>query len=83
VGGPVLGMALVAGAVLVVDQPMDGPLVAASAVASALVVTTAVGVLQARRMTQLRLWAAGGAKEARGCRQLSVAERSEQQRCHC
>ena len=65
VGGAALGTALVAGAVLVFDRPMDGPLVAASAVASALVVTTAMGVAQARRMTQLRLQAAVSAEEAR------------------
>jgi hypothetical protein len=65
VGGVALGTALVTGAVLVVDQPMDGPLVAGSVVASALVITTAVGVAQARRMTRLRLRAAASAEESR------------------
>jgi hypothetical protein len=58
VGGAALGTALVAGAFLAGDRALDGPLVAASAVAGALVVTTAVGIAQARRMTQLRLSAA-------------------------
>ena len=65
VGGVALGTALVTGAVLVVDQPMDGPVVAGSVVASALVVTTAVGVGQARRMTQLRLRTVVSAEDPR------------------
>jgi uncharacterized membrane protein len=65
VGGVALGTALVTGAVLVADQPMGGPVVAGSVVASALVVTTAVGVAQARRMTQLRLQAAVSAEDPR------------------
>jgi uncharacterized membrane protein len=65
VGGVALGIALVTGAVLVVDRPVDGLVVAGSVVASALVVTTAVGVAQARRMTQLRLQAAVSAEDPR------------------
>jgi hypothetical protein len=63
-----LGTALVTGAVLIVDQPVDGGLiVAGSVVASALVVTTAVGVAQARRMTQLRLHPGINAEDPRTC----------------
>jgi hypothetical protein len=65
--GPVGGVALGTGAALVVDQPVDGLVVAGSVVASALVITTAVGVAQARRMTQLRLWAAVNAEDPRVC----------------
>jgi uncharacterized membrane protein len=65
VGGVALGIALVTGAVLVVDRPVDGLVVAGSVVASALVVATAVGVAQARRMTQLRLQAAVSAEDSR------------------
>jgi hypothetical protein len=68
VGGVALVTGLVTGAALVVDQPMDGALVAGAWVASALVVTTAVGVAQARRMTQLRLWAAANSEDPRVCR---------------
>jgi hypothetical protein len=60
VGGLALATALVAGAVLVMDEPLTGPVVAAWAVAAALVGTTLVGVRQARQMTQLRLRAAAG-----------------------
>jgi hypothetical protein len=68
VGGVALGTALVTGAVLIVDQPVDGGLiVAGSVVASALVVTTAVGVAQARRMTQLRLHPGINAEDPRMC----------------
>ena len=65
VGGAALLTALGAGATLVVDQPLDGLLVAGSVVAGALVVTTAVGVAQARRMTQRRLRAAVSAGDPR------------------
>jgi hypothetical protein len=65
VGGAALLTALGAGATLVVDQPLDGLLVAGSVVAGALVVITAVGVVQARRMTQLRLRAAVSAGDPR------------------
>jgi uncharacterized membrane protein len=65
VGGVALGTALVTGAVLVVDRPGEGLVVAGSVIASALVVTTAVGVAQARRMTQLRLRAAVSAGDPR------------------
>jgi uncharacterized membrane protein len=67
VGGAALLTALVAGATLVVDRPLDGLIVAGSVLASALVVTTAVGVVQARRMTQLRLSAAVNAEDPRMC----------------
>jgi hypothetical protein len=67
VGGAALLTALGAGATLVVDQPLDGLIVAGSVVAGALVVTTAVGVVQARLMTQLRLWAAANAEDPRAC----------------
>jgi uncharacterized membrane protein len=67
VGGVALVTPLVTGAVLVVDQPVDGLVVAGSVVASALVVTTAVGVVQTRRMTQLRLRAAVSAEDPRVC----------------
>lgn len=60
VGGSALVTALVAGAVLVVDEPLDGPVSAGLAVAIALVATTVVGVVQARRMTELRRRAAVG-----------------------
>jgi hypothetical protein len=65
VGGAALLTALGAGATLVVDQPLDGLIVAGSVVAGALMVTTAVGVAQARRMTQLRLRAAVSAGDPR------------------
>jgi uncharacterized membrane protein len=65
VGGLALVVALVTGAVLAVDQPLDGPVVACSVVAGALVVTTVVGVAQARRMTKLRLRAVTSAEDPR------------------
>jgi hypothetical protein len=65
VGGAALLTALGGGATLVVDQPLDGLIVAGSVVAGALMVTTAVGVAQARRMTQLRLRAAVSAGDPR------------------
>ncbi len=67
VGGAALLTALGAGATLVVDQPLDGLIVAGSVVAGALVVTAAVGVVQARLMTQLRLWAAANPENPRAC----------------
>jgi hypothetical protein len=65
VGGAALLTALGAGATLLVDQPLDGLIVAGSVVAGALVVTTAVGIAQARQMTQLRLQAAVNAGNPR------------------
>lgn len=54
VGGIALALALGTGAVLVSDHPWDGPLIATAVVAGSLVIATAVGVVQARRMTRLR-----------------------------
>ena len=65
IGGVALGTALVTGAILVVDQPLDGLVVAGAVVASVLVAATAVGVVQARRMTVLRLRAAASMEDWR------------------
>jgi uncharacterized membrane protein len=67
VGGVALLTALVAGAVRVRDQPMDGVVAAGAAVAAALVVATVVGVVQARRMTKLRRRAAVDANDPLLC----------------
>jgi uncharacterized membrane protein len=79
VGGLALVTALVAGAMSLRDQQLDGPAVAGLAVAIVLVLSTVVGVVQARRMTELRLGAAVGgngprAREAvrRGARRATV-----------
>ena len=65
VGGLALATGLVTGAMLVVDQPLDGPVVAGGVIALVLVVATAVGVVQARRMTLLRLRGAASAEDSR------------------
>lgn len=49
-----LALAYSTGAALVVGRPWDGELTATAIVATALVVTTAIGVVQARRMSRLR-----------------------------
>jgi uncharacterized membrane protein len=54
VGGAALLVALGTGAGLLSDRAWDGTLTAAAALASALVVALAVGVVSARRMTRLR-----------------------------
>ena len=54
VAGAGLIVALGTGAALVTDRAWDGALTAATTIAAALLLTTAVGVVQARRMTRLR-----------------------------
>lgn len=54
VGGSALVVAMGTGAGLVADRRWDATLAAATAVAAALVVSTVIGVAQARRMTRLR-----------------------------
>jgi hypothetical protein len=54
VGGCSLVIALLAGAILLVGTPWTGMLAATVVVAAALVLATATGALQARRMTRLR-----------------------------
>jgi hypothetical protein len=58
VGGLALVTALAAGAALVADHPRDRSVMAGAVVAGALLVVTGVGIVQARRMTELRLRAA-------------------------
>ncbi len=60
VGGCALVVALGTGAGLLAGRQWDAALIVAAAVAAALVVVTAVGVLQARRMTRLRQTALDG-----------------------
>jgi len=54
VGAPALVIALGSGAALATEHAWDGALIAAAALAAALVVSLVVGVVQERRMTQLR-----------------------------
>lgn len=54
VGAPALAIALATGAVLCEDRSWDATLVATAALAAALVIALAVGVMQARRMTRRR-----------------------------
>lgn len=54
VGGVALVLGLLTGAVLAQDHPWDGSKVIAALVAAALVVATLMGVVHARRVTQLR-----------------------------
>lgn len=54
VGCPALVVALGTGAALASDHAWDGVLVATVVIAGALIVSLAVGVAQARRMTRLR-----------------------------
>jgi len=54
VGNVALVVALATGAAVAYDRPWDGTLVAATVVAVGVVVATAVGIVQARRMTRLR-----------------------------
>jgi uncharacterized membrane protein len=58
VGTVALLVALVTGAVLLGDHPLDGLVVAAIAAAATLLVATAAGMAQARAMTRLRRRAA-------------------------
>lgn len=55
VGTLALALGYGAGAALVYDRPWDGLLSATATVAGGLVATTAFGVVQARRMSRLRL----------------------------
>lgn len=54
VGSTALALAYGTGAALVYGRPWDGWLTATAVVATALVAVTAVGVVQARRMSRLR-----------------------------
>lgn len=54
VAGTALAVALGTGAALVHDRFGEGPVVASAAVAAALVLFLAVGIVQARRLTRLR-----------------------------
>lgn len=54
VGAGALVVALAAGAALLAEHPWDGTTLAAVLVATALVLVTIVGVVQARGMTRLR-----------------------------
>ena len=54
IGGGALAVALGTGAALLRDRAWGGAVSATAAVAAALVLVTAVGVAQARRMTRLR-----------------------------
>jgi hypothetical protein len=54
VGGTALGVALVCGAVLLVERPWDGTATASVCLAALLTLVTAVAVAQARGMTRLR-----------------------------
>jgi hypothetical protein len=57
-GGGALLVALAGGAVLLADHGWDATALATALVAGSLPVATAIGILQARRMTQLRRRAA-------------------------
>jgi hypothetical protein len=61
VGSVALLVALATGALLLRGHPWDGLLVATAVVAGALLVTTVVGMAQARAMTRLRRQALTGA----------------------
>jgi len=63
VGSLALVTALVARAMSLDGQPLDGPAIAGLAVATALVFITVVGIAQARSMTELRLRTAVGADD--------------------
>ena len=54
VGGIALAMALGCGAALLYGRAWDGTVIAATVIAACLVLVTAAGVVQARRMTRLR-----------------------------
>ncbi|WP_033295021.1 hypothetical protein [Amycolatopsis jejuensis] len=60
VGCPALVIALVDGGVLLRDRSWDGLLVATVIVAAVLVTTFGIAVVQARRMSQLRLLSTSG-----------------------
>ena len=65
VGGPALVVALGTGAGLLSDHGWDALLIATVAVAAVLVLSLAVGVAQARRMTRLRAAALASAQDVR------------------
>lgn len=65
VGGSALLVALATGATLAARQPWTGLLTVCAVLAAVLVVTTAIGVRQAWRMTRLRQLAATGPAPAR------------------
>ena len=62
IGAPALVIALGTGAGLVSGHAWDGLLIATAVVAGALVVSVVIGVVQARRMSRLRITALSAAK---------------------
>jgi hypothetical protein len=70
IGAVALAVALGTGAALLSERTWDGILTAAVAVAAALVLALAVGVVQARRMTRLRHAALATPQDQRLARQV-------------
>jgi hypothetical protein len=76
VGAPALALAIGTGAGLASDHPWDGLLVATVVAAAALVVSLAVGVAQARRMTRLRAAALAAPPDSRLARRIRRGARA-------
>lgn len=75
VSGLTLLLGLATGAVLLAGRPWTGPLIAVATVTGLLVVSTLVGVAQARRMTRLRQHALRDAEDTGIADRLSRAAR--------
>lgn len=76
IGAPALLVAIGTGAGLATGHSWDGVLIASVVVAAALVVSLAVGVAQARRMTRLRAAALAGPSDARLTRRVRHGARA-------
>lgn len=76
VGVPALVVALGTGAALLSDRAWDGTLTATAVLGAALVLALAIGVVQARRMTRLRVRALADPADLRLARRLRQGARS-------